>query len=164
MNASEIAKAERQLFLAMDAADGPAMDAALASGADIDCEDPECGMTPLMMAAMNGDEKSLALLLERGADPSASVRESDFLHMQGHYAGLEHTALWFAVKDGRKGCVKLLMDADGLPTPWRMASCAKVANPKMAAWFVEYVKYGWEREALAASAGEQRDPSPRLRL
>lgn len=166
MNVSETAKAERLLFFAMDAADGAAMDAALAKGADIDCEDPESGMTPLMMAAMNGGEKSLALLLDRGADPSVSVRESDYLHLQGHYTGLDYTALWFAVKSGSKSCVKLLLDADGLPAPWRIASCAKAAAPEMAAWFIEYTQYGWEKEILAVtlSAGEPQDAAKRMRL
>lgn len=141
-------KAEKILFEGALAESAPEIDRALALGADIDCEDQESGMTPLMVAAMEGCARGVALLLDRGADPSMSVRESDYLHLNGYYTGLDHTAIWFAIHSGQKECATLLIHANGLPSPMAIEACAKSASKEMAAWFRDYVAFGWEKEVL----------------
>jgi len=61
----------------------------LEQGAAIDAESPN-GTTPLMMAAQYGDEASVRLLVERGADPAKrnqkGLRAVDFARLSGRAA------------------------------------------------------------------------------
>lgn len=58
-------------------------------GADINASSPN-GTTPLMMAAQYGDEKNVALLLQRSADPTrrnqGDLRAPDFARLAGREA------------------------------------------------------------------------------
>ncbi len=105
---------QEQLFTAIDAGDAAAAQAALAAGADPGARD---GMDrpALMLAAQDGHLEIVRALLDRGADPNASL-VVDF----GLGCPVHNTALMRAREGKHKAVVKLLqsrgaLEADKLP-------------------------------------------------
>jgi len=70
-------------------------------GAEIECEDPQSGWTPLMYAAATGDSLVLGELLKRGACPNTVAPQTGW------------SALCVAVLNGRWDIVQLMLDKGG---------------------------------------------------
>ena len=87
----------REWRVAVETADLAAIDAQLASGADINARD-EHGQTALMNAARDGQTAVVRLLVERGADLD-------------HHAKFGLTAVMLAVIRGHEDVVRVLVEA-----------------------------------------------------
>jgi len=70
-------------------------------GADIECEDPNSGWTPLMYAAATGDSLILGELLKRGACPNTVAPQTGW------------SALCVAVLNGHWDMVQIMLDTGG---------------------------------------------------
>jgi lysophospholipase len=64
----------------------------------VNCPDITSGLSPLHVAALNGNKDSTALLLQTGA----------LVHLRDH---LDHTPLYYAARQGHSDVVDLLVQA-----------------------------------------------------
>jgi hypothetical protein len=138
------------LFMASCDGDVAGVEGALAAGADIEARSAMEGMTALMLAAFNGHDAAVSVLLGKGADPDASVDDDRAQEHAWGVSGLWLQALWFAAHARSKACYKLLDVASGPPCAEMVKACQSVAGKEMGIWIERWNAFERDQEALEA--------------
>jgi ankyrin repeat protein len=110
----------------------------------------DCGATPLMIAAKNGDYEMTKLLLENGANIKMKTEKHRRLLLnnptRSHYFTLESTALEFAVIRGMYRVIELLLSYgepySGRPSEYRLVKIVKQMERHDLAQLL--IRYGYD--------------------
>jgi len=128
----------------------------LARGANVNYASTESGFTPLMLAALSGNEILLALIMDKRSDFTLkTVRVTDYKHTNRHDARLDDrfSAIHLACQKGHANIVKMINQHRYSPLVPDFARTALGYTPLAVA--IEY-----EQEAVINELLSQNDPDP----